>query len=207
VAKRRTRRSAEEARGAIIDATEKRLLEEGPDGVRLQDVARDVGISHPAILHHFGSREALMSAVVERAMEQLELELIAALTTPGTAGEPLAEQMLERVFHVLTERGYGRIMAWMLLSGDHELDEKHELRTIAKVVHARRCEGVKPSEAPSFEDTAFTVLCASLTLFGDAIAGEPMRLSMGLKPEKAAGRRFRSWLARQLLGHLEGDGR
>ena len=54
---KRIRRTAEEARRLILDAAEKRLAQQGPEGLRLQDIARDIGISHPAILHHFESRE------------------------------------------------------------------------------------------------------------------------------------------------------
>jgi AcrR family transcriptional regulator len=41
-------------------------------GLRLQDIAADVGISHPAVLHHFGSREALVHAVIQRAILSLQ---------------------------------------------------------------------------------------------------------------------------------------
>src|SRR5688572_5204467 len=67
--KKRVRRTAGAAREAILDAAEKRLAEGGPAGLRIQEIARDVGISHPTLLHHFGSRAALVEAVVDRALE------------------------------------------------------------------------------------------------------------------------------------------
>src|SRR5262249_22912893 len=67
-ASKRTRRTAEGARREILDAAEKRLRELGPDGVRLQQIASDVGVSHPAILHHFESFEGLIQQVVQRAV-------------------------------------------------------------------------------------------------------------------------------------------
>src|SRR5262245_59017473 len=75
----RVRRNAEEARTAILNAAEARLIEDGPAGIRLQAIAADVGISHPAVLHHFGSREALVEAVVARALASLDADLLAAL--------------------------------------------------------------------------------------------------------------------------------
>ncbi|MDO9127858.1 MAG: helix-turn-helix domain-containing protein, partial [Parvibaculum sp.] len=66
-APKRVRRTAEEARRLILDAAEERLAKQGPEGLRLQDIARDVGISHPAILHHFESREGLVRALIARA--------------------------------------------------------------------------------------------------------------------------------------------
>src|SRR5690606_21428412 len=68
---KRIRRPAEEARRLILDAAEVRLAAQGPEGIRLQDIARDVGISHPAILHHFESREGLVRALIARTSKQL----------------------------------------------------------------------------------------------------------------------------------------
>ncbi len=58
------RRNLAETRGAILDAAERRLIDGGPDAVRLEKIAADAGVSHPAILHHFGSREGLVEAIV-----------------------------------------------------------------------------------------------------------------------------------------------
>ena len=57
---KRVRRTAEEAKMMILDAAERRLRELGPAGIKLQELAADVGVSHPAILHHFGSRDRLV---------------------------------------------------------------------------------------------------------------------------------------------------
>lgn len=93
----RPRRSAEEARRTILDAAEHRLRDQGPAGIRLQEIASDVGLSHPAILHHFGSRECLVRAVIDRALSVLEADLLAALEGPAEESlDPPA--LVERVF-------------------------------------------------------------------------------------------------------------
>lgn len=196
---KRVRRTAEEARAAILDATERLLREVGPAGVRLQEVAADVGVSHPAILHHFGSREALVEAVVQRAIGQLEAELLQAVTSDAVDELHTAE-MLERVFEVLGDRGYGRIMAWVIMSGDRAIEER-SIQTIAQAVHARRCSR-HPDRELSFEDTQFTVLCAAMTMFGDAVAGNEMHTSAGASYDTSA-KRFRQWFAKLLLDHLD----
>lgn len=201
MAEKRKRRTAEQARNEILDAAEKRLQEVGPAGIRLQDIAADVGISHPAVLHHFGSREALIEAVITRAMAQLQEELIAAVVGMQPVGEQAAIDMLERVFRVLTQRGYGRIMAWMLLAG-HPAVKQEQLGAVARVVHARRLEEHRArGSKPPLEDTLFLMLMAALAMFGDAIAGPVMRQSAGV-PERNA-RRFRRWFAKLLLDHLD----
>src|SRR5580693_3024846 len=77
----RRRRTAEQARSAILDAAERRLVADGPGAIRLQEVAKDVGVSHPTVLHHFGSREGLVEAVVARALDSLHGGLLAAVQT------------------------------------------------------------------------------------------------------------------------------
>ena len=60
----------------------KRLKRErGPSGFRLMEVGAAAGVSHSVILHHFGSREALLSAVVQRALGTLRDDLLSALAT------------------------------------------------------------------------------------------------------------------------------
>src|ERR1700684_519738 len=112
----RTRRNAEEARGAILDAAERRLVAAGPGAIRLQEVAADVGVSHPTVLHHFGSREGLIEAVVVRALVSLDAVLLATMRTAPEPPEKV-EAMLGGVFDALTTGGHGRAFLWLALSG------------------------------------------------------------------------------------------
>ncbi len=75
--KKRIRRKPEDARALILDAAEKSMAAHGPAGIRLQDVAQQAGVSHPTILHHFGSREGLVRALNQRTLEDLKGALIA----------------------------------------------------------------------------------------------------------------------------------
>lgn len=82
VASPRTRRSAAEARQRILEVAQRELLRVGPEALRLTDLARQLGLSHPAILHHFGSREGLVAAVVQHSMHALTQQLMAAFRDP-----------------------------------------------------------------------------------------------------------------------------
>src|SRR4029077_14916484 len=99
----RPRRTAEQAREEILACAERQLIANGPDALRLQDRAAEVGISHPAILHHFGTREGLVRAVVERAMLGIQADLIAAL---AEAQPPDGLGMLERIHRMLATGGH-----------------------------------------------------------------------------------------------------
>lgn len=195
----RRRRTAAQARLEILDVAERQLRAAGPDSIRLQDVAREVGVSHPAILHHFGSREGLVEAVVRRGFERLQSELVRELGTLEPGVEQTAE-LLERVFRVLGERGYARLLAWLLLSNRDPSEPSHELETVAMAAHVHRT--AQQGRAP-FEDTLFAILLAALAMFADGIAGDAMRRSAGLGDDPEAAKRFREWLARLLIEHVE----
>ena len=78
----RIRRKPEEARTAILDAAEKLLLEQGLSGLKLAKVAQVVGISHPGVLHHFGSAEGLLEAVHQRISRNLRRSVFDAIANP-----------------------------------------------------------------------------------------------------------------------------
>jgi AcrR family transcriptional regulator len=200
--KKTKRRSADEAQKRILDAAEKRLVEAGPAAIRLQDVAADVGVSHPAILHHFKSREGLVQAVAERAMRALEADLITSFTST-TGAPPNGAEMLEKVWRTLARGGHARLLSWLLLSGYAAFDVKAaraSWKAMADATHSLR--GRKTRTKPTYEDTLFTISLAALAMFGEAIAGEAVFKMAGLDHDKHADKRFRAWLASLLATHL-----
>jgi len=199
----RKRRSAEEARTAILDAAEKRLVASGPAAIRLQEVAADVGVSHPTVLHHFGSREALVEAVVVRAIERLHAGLLSAMSAsePGTEN---VERMLDAVFDVLAGGGVGRTFLWLALSG-YAPAEDLPVRSVAEAVHAiRRQKRTGKKRAPLFEDTYFTVLLPALAMLSLSVVGVPEGQDAGDR-DRLGTRAFRRWLARLIHEHLDRD--
>ena len=201
--RRRRRRTAEEARRAILEAAQKRLAECGPEEIRLQDIAADLGISHPAILHHFGSREVLMRELSRHAFESLNADLVAALAEPGSSEDVVG--WLDQVFETLRDRGHARLLAWGTLTGRMGAgapreDDPHLLLDLARAVHARRCaDAVRDgADEPPFEEAIFAVQLVSAALLGDALIGGILRRSAGLSPDDASQERFRRWLAAQV---------
>ena len=162
---RRLRRSAEEARLLILDAAEKRLEESGPGGLRLQEIARDAGISHSTILHHFGSREALVEAVVGRALERVQRDVAGAFTNADFAPQDAA-----RLLHGIGRRmgrGHARLIAWLALEGGRQVDPGHILRAMADVMHARRI-GEHGAGARA-DDTRFIVVLTAFVILAEGI--------------------------------------
>ena len=201
---RRVRRSAEEAQRLILDAAEKRLREGGPEAIRLQDIAGDVGISHPAILHHFSSRDGLTQALEQRAMRRLEDELVEVLSTQPARGET-AVDVIERAFATLGDAGHARMLAWRVLQAEPaepKVDQKL-LRALADLLHTRRVEAAvaERREPPSPQDTEFVVRLAAAAMLGDGIFAPFLDASFGRANDPARQRRFREWFARLLTQH------
>ncbi len=197
MAAKRVRRAPEEARRAILDAAEARMRDVGIDGLRLQDLAKDVGISHPAVLHHFGSREQLVEAVVERAMRTLEAELLDAVTRIPPQSAP--HEVIELVFDRLGSRGSARLLAWLALT-DHlqrtKTTRDHWMR-IVDATHALRVAG---DPQASREDTAYTLVLCALALFGEALVGDYAFSNAGL--DRAQRGAFRPWLGTLVLDRM-----
>jgi TetR/AcrR family transcriptional regulator, repressor for neighboring sulfatase len=201
----RRRRTADAARREILEAAERRLAQSGPAGLRLQDVAADVGISHPAVLHHFGSREGLVHAVIQQAIVGLQQDLVRSLSETQHGDAPDTAALFEHVFETLFDRGHARLMAWLLLSGYDPFNEtaRANWAQIGQVAHALRLKRVKGKRKPTYEDTLFAIVLPALALFGQAIAGEATFRVAGLDGDPRASRRFRKWLAALLSKHMD----
>lgn len=193
----RRRLPAVEARREILAAARERLLALGPRGVTLKDIAGDVGISHQAILHHFGSREGLLREVVGDALNELSTSLVAAFEQHD--GPLDARVLLDQVDEVFEGQGQARLMAWLLLDGLAPPDDPGQIREIARALDARRRDAGRDSDP---EQTLFTVLLVGILAFGDAIVGESMRRSAGLGSDDAARARFRAWVRELVVDRL-----
>lgn len=202
-AAKRVRRTAEEARRLILDAAEERLARQGPEGLRLQDIARDVGISHPAILHHFESREGLVRALIGRANRQLRDTLLSALDGDGKGGDTAYH--IGHVFEALSDRGTARLLSWMLLTGRANADQpdNNVIGEIVDAIQARREDHARQTgePLPDREDTLFIAMLTASAAFGEAIIGRPLAESAGLDQDGL--KRFRLWFAKLVKDHLD----
>jgi AcrR family transcriptional regulator len=196
----RRRRTADEARAAILDAAERRLVTAGPAGIRLQEVAADVGVSHPTVLHHFGSRENLVREVCERRYAVIRADLAEAMARSSGGADEVA-QLVEGVSQALRHDGHARVVFWLAL--EHMLrDEGPRMAALGTAAHALRSRRRKGKPVP-LDDTLHVLALSSLALMADAVLGDRIFADLGLGSGPEASRKFRTWLARVLADHLE----
>lgn len=196
----RRRRTAEEARHEILAAAQRRLAEGGPEAIRLQDIARDLGIAHPTILHHFENREGLVRALARSAIGALNDDILRAIATPH-AGAPTA--VLDRVYETLGESGHARLLAWSALSEQgprEETGEPQSLQILATALQRRLASDARTSGAlpPGSDDVIFAVRLVATAMLGDALMGDALNRLSGHRGDAGHQRRFRHWLAKLL---------
>lgn len=199
------RRDPETARTVILDAAEQRLIAGGPAGIRLQEVAAAAGVSHPTVLHYFGSREALVKAVCERAVEAIHQNLLAAIATSNGDEEQLAA-MLDAVHEALSKTGHGRVLMWLALEGFPVEPQGTNLSQVVDAAHTLATAKAAQKGLPlkTRDDAAHVIVLASLALLGSTILGKSLLTNAGLTDDHAD-IRFRAWLARLLRRHLESE--
>jgi AcrR family transcriptional regulator len=192
----RRRRSAAETRLAILEAAQRRLLDGGPEAIRLQEIAADAGISHPAILHHFGSREGLVEAMVIRGIGKLQAQFLEGWPS---AKEPDIEGVLDRFYEVASRRGIARMLAWLILSGQsNRAMTPSVFKPAAERMHAGRVRRAKDEgrRLPELDETMFAATHLFILVLGDSLFGPSVRRAIGLGSGADSTRRYRRWLGK-----------
>ena len=184
---KRVRRRPEEARAQILDAADRIMAKgRGPASLRLQDVAKLAGISHPTILHHFGSREGLVRALNLRAVERL--------TDTTLSGFPAAESSMdsiEKTFAAYRD-GLAQRTVWLLQSADKPPDRSALFDQVVEKFHQLRRHFARPGVEPDIADSRAIIHLATIAAFGDALIGARLR-NAGAK-EPVARQEFERWL-------------
>jgi AcrR family transcriptional regulator len=80
---------ATNTRDRILDAAESIVIRSGVSKLTLDAAAAEAGLSKGGVLYHFGTRDALVSAMVERLVEAFDADL-AEESAADAAIEPIA---------------------------------------------------------------------------------------------------------------------
>ena len=198
----RIRRTPEAAKAAILEAAERRLIEGGPESVRVQHIAADLGLTDAAVHHHFGSREALIDAAHRFSARRLLTDIDAILEAWDV--DKLDVRRLGNLFRkTYSDRGASRLIFWSALSGrkprgsglmDGLIDAVHRTRV-------RRAKA-RGQAAPALTDTRFVIALLSSVHAIMPVAGAAVLLAAGIEADEAGTRKFLSWLENLLEAHL-----
>ncbi|MEM7568263.1 MAG: TetR/AcrR family transcriptional regulator [Pseudomonadota bacterium] len=110
---------ATETRAQFLDAAEALFAERGFYGVSIAAIADELGLTKQALLHHFGSKEKIYAAVLERISGRFE----GLIPEAQSEGEPPALQ-LKQFFLKLHQMSQNSPLQTQLLMREL-LDNKH----------------------------------------------------------------------------------
>jgi AcrR family transcriptional regulator len=85
---------ATDARTRILDAAEAIVRARGVPGLTLEAAAREAGVSKGGLLYHFGSKEALLSALLARLAEFVSQDFVEAMERQPPGPGRVARAML-----------------------------------------------------------------------------------------------------------------
>ena len=105
---------AARSRRALIEAATALFAERGYDGTSVRAIGARAGVSRGSIFWHFGSKEGLLWAVVERAFEQWETEVLVPDVGDATGIEAV-RRALAAHRRFLTERGGALRLFYILI--------------------------------------------------------------------------------------------
>ena len=107
-------------RESILDAAEDLFLRQGYEGTSVHQVVQRVGIAQGTFYYHFPSKEAVLDALVERALHPFG----EAAQTRATEDRPPWERVVEVLSQVLRIRSErGPLMAYIHREGNLKLHE------------------------------------------------------------------------------------
>lgn len=178
--RKRVRRSVEASRLAILEAAERHLIADGPEGVKVQRVARELGLTDAAIHYHFGSREALMEALLRYTGRQFVAQLREAVANPAVAARTL-RNVAALLLRFYQDRGAARLAMWLALSG-WQPEGSGMLEPLVDWLHARRLATAKKrgDPHPRRRDSQSAIAALSAAAFSQALAGDAIWRSVGV---------------------------
>jgi AcrR family transcriptional regulator len=108
----------QERRRDIIEAAVELFARDGYRGTGLAAIAAKVGVSQPTLRHHFGSKQSLLHAVLERRREQD----LAAASPFTTAGGAAVFDIVERLPDYMRRR-QGLVHLYVVLGAENLLPD------------------------------------------------------------------------------------
>ena len=188
---RRARRTPEAARRLVLDAAAARLEEHGLKGLNVVDIARDAGMTHATVLHHFGSAEKMQRALVEDMTGTLLRDMVIAI---GGDRELDGGELCVQLFEALSAKGHGKLIAWASVTDQRIASESGdgERGALFSQLVGTLSKRLKVDEATA----RHMVFLTATSALGAALMGDALAPLIGLSREESAA--FPEWLSARM---------
>ena len=129
-------RGREAVMAAVLDAAMTLFATRGPASVSVRDIAAAAGVNHALIHRHFGSKQEVLRAVLERAVNEM------AATISEIAD---SRTSLERRFKVVAEHeAYWRALARAILDGENPRALQRDFPNVRRMIELLQAEQQQP---------------------------------------------------------------
>lgn len=129
-------RGREAVMAAVLDAAMTLFAARGPASVSVRDIAAAAGVNHALVHRHFGSKQAVLTAVLERAAR--EVAAVAAEINDSHAG-------MGRLFQAVVEhKAYWRALARAIFDGENPRELQRDFPTVHRMIELLRTERQQP---------------------------------------------------------------
>ena len=173
----RIRRTPEESRANILSSAERLLTEQGPQTLRLADVAKEAGVANATVLHHFGTIDGVHTALMERMIAELVEKVMAIELTEDT--EVSRAQALTTLFEAFEQKQASKLAAWLELT--HQAGRLTNVRQVVRDVTRTKFHH---QNVP--EDVVEDVMLVCITLaLGVGLFGQTLSEMLGKPPSRA----------------------
>jgi AcrR family transcriptional regulator len=148
---------SEAVREALIRSAITLFAQFGPSAVSVREIAGHALVNHGLVHRHFGSKEALLEAVLERLVKNLAEE---AQPKPGRRRRP-ARQAFRAT---RSQNAYLRILAHSLLEERNPEDIQQSFPVMGAMVQAARAAQAEGRYDPKLDPRAVAAIGAALGL-------------------------------------------
>ena len=110
----------------ILEAAAQVFRQKGFHGASMQDIARAVNLQKPSLYHHVSSKQEILLALLDRALELL-LERISAISSQDIPADQKLQKMIRAYLQILAEN---TDLSAVLLFEHRSLERKQHARHV-----------------------------------------------------------------------------
>jgi len=182
---KRRRRTMTEMRDLILQEARQLAASEGPQAVTLKAVATRSGVTHGNVTYHFGTIDALHTALITAIFDDLTAATAGAVAHLRR-GEMNTRDVVDVVFDAFAVAGAGRLVVWLAATGaDHRLTPFYA--GIAELVGAL-AQSEAGRHAGGADGIGLMVATLVMSALSDSLIGADLVSALGL--ERDAVRQF-----------------
>lgn len=180
----RRRLGSDAAKDGILNAAETVLNAEGPQGLKLSDIAKAAKVTNGNVLHHFQSIEGVHDALMTRLVNRLVERVLKIQQNPWTEDQRMTLAIRE-MFEAFEDKSAARLAAWLVMTDRvKRLDEVRD--AVARVLSEIQAKRAKHMRANAKPDLVMPfLLLGILNALAAGLFGKELSKLLGL-PELSA---------------------